>query len=109
MADALADTTDAPPITIARYECPDCGEDLTGRRSYSIDESREKCSKTWHKKSARKVIYVRQFSVAKGLKEVLDELKQHYPSEDENERIEHTEEAIYDVAERFEIKTPRTA
>lgn len=94
--------------TTTKFECPDCGMDLTGK-NYNLDEGREKCSKTWHKSIPRKVVYVLQADVAEELETIRDVLLQHYPSEDEDERIEHTTEAIYEAAEKFGINVVREA
>jgi hypothetical protein len=46
-----------PPKLIVRWVCPCCHMDLSGK-SYSLDEGRKKCTKTWHKAVPVKQVYV---------------------------------------------------
>lgn len=49
------------PKRIEVWRCPVCGRDLTGR-TYNVDASRKKCSKLWHKDTAK----MREYRLVEG-------------------------------------------
>jgi hypothetical protein len=54
-------SADIFPAEVVEWRCPACGRRLNGQ-TYSIDELRAKCSKTWHKAMAVSCVYVRDIT-----------------------------------------------